>query len=227
MDKRYTDGQMAAILKRAAELQSSGEEPVHELGTIQDIAQQVGIDPRHVADAAAMAAFQGSGASGRIFGASAAFRRSLQLPEVLSATDRSTVVGIIRDQMPQVGVVTESADRLEWHAGPRDNMTAVTVSSAPGGTLIRADFRHLAPKIGFYSGVAVATLAGGALSAAIWPGLGAGPAVGICALAFATARFLWNRFAHRRQQRLEQLLAILGDQLRQHGPSRGEEAPLP
>jgi hypothetical protein len=42
---RYTDEQMALILKRAAELQSAGEEQIHTLAEIQQIAQQVGIEP--------------------------------------------------------------------------------------------------------------------------------------------------------------------------------------
>lgn len=225
MDKRYTDRQMAAILKRAAERQATGDEPLHELAAIQDIAQQVGIDPNHVADSAAALSFQGTMARGRLLGASSAFRRSRQIPEALSASERAAVVTTIRDQMPQVGVVTEFADRLEWHAGPADNKTAITLSAAAGGTLIRVDGRHLAPKLGFYSGAAVATIIAGGLGTSIWPRLGAGLALGIFVLSFGTARFLWNRFAHRSRQRLERLLATLVEQVRRRGPLLGEHDP--
>lgn len=227
MDKRYTDGQMAAILKRAAELQATGEEPVHELATIQEIAQQVGIDPKHVADAAATLPFRGSAAGGRLFGASSAFRRSRQIPEAMSASNRAAVVTTIRDQMPQVGEVTEFADRLEWQAGSADNKTAITLSAAASGTLIRVDCRHLAPKLAFYSGSAVATIIAGGLGTAIWPRLGAGLALGMFALSFGTARFLWNRFADRSRQRLERLLNTLAEQVRVRGPLPGEHDPRP
>jgi hypothetical protein len=218
---------MAAILKRAAELQATGEEPVHELATIQEIAQQVGIGPKHVADAAATLSFQGTVAGSRLFGASSAFRCTRQISDALSTSDRAAVVTTIRDQMPQVGVVTEFADRLEWQAGPADNKTAITLSAAAGGTLIRVDSRSLAPKLGFDSGVAVATIIAGALGAAIWPRLGASAALGMFALSFSTARFLWNRFADRSRQRLERLLATLVEQVSLRVPLLGEHDPPP
>ena len=163
----------------------------------------------------------------RLLGAAAAFRRSRQVLEALSPADRAAMVTIIRDQMPQIGVVTEFADRLEWHAGSADNKTAITLSATAGGTLIRVDGRHLAPKLGIYAGAAVATLVVGALGAAIWPQLGAGPAVGMLVVSFGTARFVWNRFADRSRQRLERMLATLVEHGRLRAPLVGAHDPPP
>ena len=51
--RRYTDREMALILKRAAELQEHGpstgtREQSHTLSELEQIAAEVGIDPRYV-----------------------------------------------------------------------------------------------------------------------------------------------------------------------------------
>jgi len=56
--RRYSDREMALILKRAATLQEQGPDAVaqeqsHTLTELERVAIEVGIDPRYVAEAAA------------------------------------------------------------------------------------------------------------------------------------------------------------------------------
>jgi hypothetical protein len=119
---RYTDDQMALILKRAAELQSAGEDQTHTLAEIQQIAQQVGIEPRLIAAAAAglPAQTQGRATDGVLFGASSSYRHTLRLPGSPPAARRAELIATIRDHMAQVGAVREFEDASN---GTRDRRT--------------------------------------------------------------------------------------------------------
>jgi hypothetical protein len=212
-DPRFTDQQMALILKRAAELQATGEEPVHTLAAIQEIARQVGIDAQLVADAAADLPAAGGRFGPRLLGAPSEFRVSRRIPGALQAADHPAVIATIRDHLPEVGEVQELAGGLEWHAGEDNNKTAITFTPSSGGTIVRIDGRYFGLKLILYLGAGAMTMLTGLLGMAGSPELGAGLGLGMFALSFASARYAWNRIAERGRRRLERLLAALTAQL--------------
>lgn len=217
MDTKYTDRQMALILKRAAELQAIGDEPAHSLESIQQIAQQVGIDPRVVADVAANLGTTAGGSS--FFGAPSAYRASRRLPRTAAPIDHAAVLATIRDHLPSAGEAREVGDGIEWHSGPADNKTVVAISPAVDGVMLRIDVRQQGPKVGTYLGAGTVGLLAGVVSVGILSGPGVAVGLGVLGVSFAGARALWNRHAENRQRRLQRLSDALADQL------AGSEAP--
>lgn len=210
---RYTDQQMAQILKRAAELQASGEEPVHSLAAIQQIAEQVGIDRGLVAAAAATISAPGTGGGHLVFGTPSSFRLTRQVSGALDAADQAPLVALIRDHLPEVGEVHAFAGGLEWHGGPSDNKTAITFTPAPTGTTIRVDRRRFAPKFGLFMGAGSLTMVATVAGLGVSPLFSAGLGVGTFLVSFAAARFAWERMARSGRQRIDRLLADLAKRL--------------
>lgn len=222
---RYTDEQMALILKRAAELQSAGEEQIHTLAEIQQIAQQVGIEPRLIAAAAAglPAQTQGRANDGVLFGASSSYRLTLRLPGSPPAAHRAELIATIRDHMAQVGAVREFEDRIEWYAGPADNKAAVTIEPTESETIIRVDMRQHGPKVGLFllagAVTLVATVTGTIASPVVGMAIGAGTLVST----FAGARAWWGGIVARRQRRVDALMEALTNEIEHDaGASPGE-----
>ena len=120
---------MALILKRAAELQATGDEPAYSLESIQQIAEQVGIDRKFVADVAATLDQLPGGSS--LLGAPSDFRLTRRV-ERSQAIDEAAILATIRDHLPYgAGEMRAVGDGIEWHAGPGDNKTVVSVRSRP------------------------------------------------------------------------------------------------
>jgi hypothetical protein len=210
MNQKFTDEQMAVILKRAAERQALSGEPTHSLESIQAIARQVGIDPRLVADAAATL---DTSKSTSLLGAPSAYRMSRRLAETPYAIDQATFLATIRDHLPFAGRAEMVGDGIEWHAGPADNKTVVSLSPSDHGTLLRIDGRqHGVKAVAYLGGGFVGTL-GAAITGALWraPGVAVG-VIGLCA-SLAAARAVWNAYAARRDRRLSALSNALAEQL--------------
>jgi hypothetical protein len=216
MTTKYTDQQMALILKRAAEQQASAGEATHSLEAIQDIARQVGIDPALVADAALN--LEAPKGAARVMGEHSAYRISRRLERMPESIDAAAVLATIRDHLPLTGEMRQVGDGLEWHAGSGDHKFVVAVSPGTAGPALRIYARQHGPKAlayltaGITGGIAV--LLGTAL------GAGTGAAVGVAALgaSFVGARAIWNRFARRRNERLRRLSDALVAQLESDAP---------
>jgi hypothetical protein len=211
MDKKFTDQQMALILKRAAESQATASEPTHTLESIQDIARQVGIDPHLVADAARDVDGAAIGLS--LSGERPDHRMVRRVERSATTIDRAAVLATIRDHMSLAGEAREVAGGFEWHAGPADNKTVVAVSPSVSGITIRIDARQHGLKWATYLGGGVAGVLAGAVSVGLWgtPGLVAGAAA--LAASLAGARSIWSSYARRRDARFRRLCDALAEQL--------------
>jgi hypothetical protein len=210
-ERKFTDQQMALILKRAAELQATGDEPAHSLESIQQIAGQVGIDPKLVADVAVTLDRSPDGSS--LLGAPSDFRLTRRV-ERSQAIDQAAILATIRDHLPYgAGEMRAVGDGIEWHAGPGDNKTVVAVAPGPDRTTLRIDTRqHGVKALAYIGGVTAGMLAGG-ISIALWHAPGAALAAAAIGASFAGTRVLWNRHVDRHRQRLRRLLDALSDQL--------------
>lgn len=212
MDQKYTDQQMALILKRAAELQATGDESSHSLESIQDIARQVGIDPRLVAEAATNLDVPSANRS--LFGAPSAFRVARRLSGSPAPIDHAAVLGTIRDHLPFAGEARNVGDGIEWHAGPADNKTVVAISPSANGPTLRIDARQQGPKAMLYLAAGTVGVTAGVASVALLAAPAVAVAVGLGTLAasFASARAIWNLHVKRRSKRFQALSDALADQ---------------
>lgn len=233
-DPRYTDEQMALILRRAAELQARGEDAVHRLRDIQRAAAEAGIDPALVARAAAELAgalpSPNDPLQGDLFGASRriVIDRWIENPTV-SATSPQ-VLAAIRKHAPELGQVRQIGDGIEWRCGTGYSEWVVMVSPSGRGVRVQVagsfEGRHF--MLNFAAlGVGVAS---GLAMLAIAPPLAAALPVGIGAWGFAGlgARGLWNRSARRELERLERLADAAAAALQSpEGLPEGSDLPVP
>lgn len=95
MERKFTDQQMALILKRAADRQAGDGDASHSLESIQEIAREVGIDPGVVAEVAAT--LDVSRAETALFGASSAYRSSRRIVSHASTIDHAAILAAIRE----------------------------------------------------------------------------------------------------------------------------------
>lgn len=209
VEDRYPDDETALILRRAAELQGMAPDAVTAptLADLEQVADEAGIEPRYVRQAAAeVAASRGGQASPRL-------RRTLagELPP--SAFD--ALVEEIRAATGMTGHATMTGRGFTWTsaspgqpAPPR--AITVTVAAVDGQTVIRAD-ESLAPVASNYlgTGVASALIGGFGMVSAT----GGNPSVGVIAAAVAWAggsllgaRYLTGRTAARRRRELAAVL---------------------
>ena len=217
MDERFTDRQMALILKQAAELQDAGEEQTHTLESIQEIGRQVGIDPDLIARAAASLPATREGAS-LLWGESSAYRFSARLPGQLRPSDHADIAAVIRDHLPGAGEVRTLGDGFEWYAGPGDNKMLVTLAPAGQETQLRIDLRQQGPKIGLYLAAGSVTAVAGIAGLIASPVVGAGLLAGVGLASFGGARLAWGKIARRSRGRVAQLV----EALRRRGREEGE-----
>ncbi len=210
-DFRYTDEQMALILRRAAELQARGEDAVHRLQDIQRAAAEAGIDPTLVARAAAELAgalpTQHTPLDSDLFGASRRIvvDRWVEHPAV-SATSPQ-VLSAIRQHAPELGEVRQIGDGMEWRCSTGYSEWVVVVS--PSGRGVRVHVAGSFEKRHFMLNIVAlgAGVVGGLAALSVAPVLVAAGAVGLGVTGggFIGARVIWNRSAAHELERLERL----------------------
>jgi hypothetical protein len=205
---KYTDEQMALILQRAAELQAAGEEHVHSLESIQQLALQVGIDPALVAHAAATLPSRRAARS-TVWGDSPGYRLSRRMPGPVRASEHAALVATIRDHMSAAGLLQPIGDGFEWHCGPADNKIVVALSPAGDETNVRVDVRQPGPRIGLYLAAGVVTAVAAMAGTIASPAIGAATLIGVGAASYAGARRLWHRVAERSRGRAAALVDAL------------------
>jgi hypothetical protein len=199
LTKRFSDEEMAVILKRAATLQAARDDHTHSLPEIQAIAAQVGIDPALVAHVAGAADLATRRPGRGLFPASAA-QQEIRVEVPITTSDYGRVLQAIRRVMGTQGRAQEVFNSLEWRTGSeRDALWyAVTVTGRPDATHVRveADF-GVSVALMHIAGVApfmAAVVAAGSLlptEAAI----GAAGAAGIAIL--GGIRMIWRRLLRK------------------------------
>lgn len=210
MADRYTDTQLALILKRAAELQASGEEPTHSLASIQQLGEQVGIDGDLIARAAeSLPADPQSGFS--LSGTSSAYRTSRRVPVAISTVDHGRLAALIRDHMTGLGELRPVGEGFEWHSGASDNKTLIAVAPAGDHTRVRVDLRQHGQKAALYLGAGLLTMVAGVAGVIASPVIGGAMFVGMGVGSFIAARTAWDRIAARNRRRVESLLDEIND----------------
>ena len=209
--ERYTEQQLVEILRRASERQEglvTDADGRFSLEEIKQIASEVGIEPAHVATAAAEVTAGPPPRSGPL-GAPTVFRFERWVDGELSRSTIGELIDIARRRTGLQGTVSEALDTIEWRG--RGNMDATMVSVGPrqGRTkitimLTRVDAATVTATTTVLGGIGAAGAIGGSLVpvAAQWGPLATAAAVFV-SLGWAGAgtwlatRAIWRRLARK------------------------------
>jgi hypothetical protein len=134
-NQRYTDQEMALILKRAAELQerSDGRGATRSFGEIAEIAAEVGIDKAFVDEA--VAELREPLVRTGWLGAPTRFHEERTVPGVLAPDVMGALIDRVRSELRLQGEVKQVFDGIEWRARAALGVTLLTIG--PRGSKTR------------------------------------------------------------------------------------------
>lgn len=215
--RRFSDDEVARILRTAAELQErsavatrAGGGGALSLEDLRQVAAEVGIEPRFVEMAADRLHHPVEGEESPLAGAPYAWTLHRTVPGEVREEDRDWIVRAIRGVLGQKGEVEDVYGRMEWSfddgLGPimvglssRDGVTEIDVSARRGG------------EVGMIHGLGVpfGGLAGGGLIGGLLLGM-SGPMIllpmaAMSVVSYGGARWLWKRTGPRWEAKLERL----------------------
>jgi len=227
-ERRYTDEQVALILRRAARLDAGPDVPEAGEGLtlpeIERIAREVGIAPDLVMRAAAAVdAGASGGAAARFFGGPEKFEAQYEARGELTRERYGDVVEAIRRVMGKSGAVSEVLDGLEWKSVGETTQVTVLVRPAAGRTRVQilADRGGSALLAFLFPGMGA--LIGGAIAGAVIdPGVSQGIAImGTAAAAgLATGRTIWAAATRRFRRKFAALVDAVTTQVEQCRPTQ-------
>lgn len=212
MPTQYTDQELAQILRQAAALRwgGDGDEPRHTLEDMQLVAQQLGIPPQLVEQAANTLPTRPTRARvwKFLFGRSSSFATSTVVGHPLPPEAFPDLIDAIRKVTGRDGQSGELSGSLEWRDHRDTSDVVITVIPRGPETTIRVfgdfDYWKLGPFAAGALGmvlIVVLVAAGVNMSGAspLWViGLGAAAAV----VLWAVARFYWSRLARKAARRV-------------------------
>ena len=217
-EPRFTDRQLALILKRAANLQAVGDESRHSLEEIRQIAAQVGIPPQLVTRAASEIT-EGRSPSG-LFGPDTSYYATGTVPGRVEPRRYPDLLTVLRRRVKSPGQSGEIAGTLEWRGEARYYSLLVTVTPGERETVIGVQGEYARERNGIYAALVAGPTAVGLLAATFAMEVGRVPLAiaifaGVGVLAYGTARVLWRYLARAGQREVRELRDALVEQLNQ------------
>lgn len=218
--RRYSDKELALILKLAVELErGAGGGAGHSLAEIQQIAAEAGIDPDLVIQAAAALEAQRRPGASILLGAPTTFRFQRYVDGEVPESELGEIVRAIRRFTGQEGQVSQLLGSLEWRQDSFEGAaTHVAISPRRGRTLIEVTARYFNNASWVYTGAAIAAavgsvVAGTEMHAAL--GLEVGVIAAVWGSAYLAARTIWRRMARGGERRTRELAEGLSRQIRE------------
>jgi hypothetical protein len=215
IERRYDEKELALILKLAAKRQAVAAGPGRgglSLAEIQQIAAEAGLDPQHVAEAAAALETQYGHRWPSLLGPSTKFLFERTIPGEVPTNELSEIIEIIRRVTGVQGEVSQVFDSVEWKGHDQmDRHTYVTIKRQGGQTKIKVRGHWWGPVVVSYVVTGAVGLMGAlGLAALIEPSSAAGITafvVGAIGSSYATARTIWQFIARRSEKKLAGLAA--------------------
>jgi hypothetical protein len=224
--RRYSEREFAMILRKASELQETGDHPPRaseglSLPEIQQIAEEAGIDPGLIARAAGLVDQGGDGVRGSLwFGPSPTLHLNAWLDGELSTEDLSRMMDLIRYEVTQPGTVHEVLGSVMWKSEstetglevrftPRDGRTHIEVLS--DHRVIRTAFYVAGGMAGFLATMVTLKVLGLPKPIMFFGGLGVGPVLGMLG-----SRALWSAYAKRLSTSVAKLIGVLEEDAERH-----------
>jgi len=140
-ERKFTDQEVRAILKKAVEKASSKTLVRSEglsLAELKSIGAEVGIDPNRLEDAARSIASRGNDQPNRILGGPRVLHFERKVEGEFDPADTPETLSVIRRIMGQQGEADEIHGSLEWAGKGEVGERYVTLSTRDGTTTIRA-----------------------------------------------------------------------------------------
>jgi hypothetical protein len=231
---RYSEQEMALILKRAAELQegADGRGVQRTLSEITEIAGEVGIDATFVAEA--VAELQRPRPRVGWLGAPTRFHDERSVPGTLSPSEIGELLDRARAELGKHGEVHQVFDGVEWHAQGALGSFILTLGPRAGKTRIALTTNRSDQAIGVATGSIgvgfLAALGGVAIAINVTDNaLLASAIVAASAIAgtVVSARALWYTAAERWHKRTREIVAGLAEramQLSNHAAEQSSSA---
>lgn len=230
-EHRYSDKELGMILKLAVERQESvsySKSDGLSLAEIQQLAAEIGIDPKFITEAAAALEAQSESQGSSFLGAPTKFRFERTVTGEVPESEFSEIIEVIRRATGLQGQVTHMLDSLEWKGWDNfDRHTFVTIKGRRGETKIKVFGHWWGPAFILYGvtslGGLLATLGIGLLihpTSAV--GVGAIVAGGLGST-YLTARTLWQRISRQTESRLRKLLGQVEEAVAAAGGSAPTE----
>ena len=212
-ERRYTDDEVALILRRAAELGGETGPSRSEglsLAEIQQVAREVGIDPATVARAAAALPTRKPDRLTAILGGPMYFRLEATMARRASDADLGRILQSIRRAAGRQGRATQVLDSVEWRTSSEreGSQLFVTVTTGDEGTTIEvtgdrqstAALLYLVPGV---AGMIVSLIVGASLEAG-WAAGGV-IAAGVLGGVFFLSRTIWSHTGRAFARKLEEI----------------------
>lgn len=233
-ERHYTDDEFTLILRRAAEAQARGRARLParhgglSMSEILEIAEQAGLDPELVAEAARALPAQRHSVGARIFGGPSSIRLEFTVDGAVAMSDHARILSAIRRVENKQGDVERSDESLEWKTVSDPHQVAVNLAPAEGRTRVMILVNRDAAAAMSFGASALAALAAGAVANELVT-MGGAVEIGIVAAvgaggAFAVARLLWQTATAGLRRRLQRLADAVAEAIRAGEPA-GERPP--
>jgi len=232
-DRRYTDEQVALILRRAAQLDAGSDAPdVGDgltLGEIERIARDVGLAPDLVARAAGLIDAPESGAAAMVFGGPAHFDAAYEARGEVPRERYGDVVEAIRRVLGNPGKTNEVLDGLEWKSVGETTQVTITVRPTAGRTKVQVLADRGGSAIIAYVFPGMGALLGGAITGAIVDPTsviqGAAIIGTAAAVGFVSARTIWAAATRRFRRKFAALVEAVTTQVERGATGTQEQPP--
>ncbi len=229
---RYSDAELALLLRKAAELERRSKAPRDRGGfTLDDLRQigaEVGISPAVMDEATSQLAMEKRGWWERVIRRPTRFFDERTVPEELSSEQVARIVGRVRRITRQQGSVERVLGAVEWKSDSGFAPLHIRIHSGAGRTRIEAleDLRSQSQVVVGLLGPAIGL--GGGTIASVLLSLGQslptlGLIVGATSISTLSAWTAWKRWAERVRERRERLMTHLGAEAHRLVRTKDEE----
>ncbi len=221
-ERRFTDDEVALVLKRAAELERRSPSPTGArargltLRDLEEIAEEAGIEPTLIAQAVReMAGVRRFAKSNSLTGPPTTHREVRAVPRELTREELAELIRLVDDEVADQGVVQEALGSVRWTGKGRFLSTQVAVEPGEGETLVRVEERFTPQFKGALQGVPAGYgLMFGYVAALEWLAAGVVPgtllALGATLVGWGVGGALWRFFSSRSRGRVRRLAEALG-----------------
>jgi len=240
-ERRFTDKEVALILRRASDLEKRDSSTALTSGRgltlsdLKEIAAEAGIDPELVSQAVTEMEGPKGLRSGSLLAGPGTVRREVRaIPQEMSRDELADLFRLVDEEVPDQGTVQEALGNVRWTSKGRFLSTQVSLEPGAGETLMRVEERYsdgirgalhgIPTSYGFVLGLALA-LEG--LNLGLAPG--ALLVLASSATGWGLGGMIWRGLSARSRVRVQRLAERLGIRAKELTleESRGDPEEIP